>query len=90
MALPAGYPLTEPPRVLSLRAPLPQARTEGPPTGGWISRRILAHVQERLAVLWKDEAIGGEGIGVLWSWWEWIGSGSFLEDLGLIVDHVLT
>lgn len=58
--------------------------------GGWISRRVLAQVQERLGTLWTDEAGGGEGVGVIWSWWEWIGSGAFLEDLGLIVDHELT
>lgn len=86
IVLPPGYPLSEPPRVESLRAPL---RSDGP-SSAWLSKRVLANVQERLAVLWADEAAGGQGVGVLWSWWEWVGSGQFLEDLGLLVDHTLT
>jgi E3 ubiquitin-protein ligase RNF14 len=46
--------------------------------------------QERLGELWADEAAGGEGVGVLWSWWEWLGSGEFLTAVGLLVDDTLT
>ncbi|GMK54875.1 hypothetical protein CspeluHIS016_0114610 [Cutaneotrichosporon spelunceum] len=84
VALPPTYPLSEPPRVVSLRAPLSDA------SGAWLNRRVLTLAQERLRQLWEEEASSGDGVGVLWSWWDWLGNGHFLEDAGLLVDHTLT
>jgi E3 ubiquitin-protein ligase RNF14 len=82
--LPPTYPLLEPPRVTSLRAPIPEG------SGAWLGNGVLLLAQERLGELWADEAAGGEGVGVLWSWWEWLGSGEFLTAVGLLVDDTLT
>ncbi len=82
--LPPNYPLLEPPRVMSLRAPIPEG------SGAWLANPVLSMAQERLGELWMDEAAGGEGLGVLWSWWEWLGSGEFLTAAGLLVDDTLT
>jgi hypothetical protein len=30
----------------------------------------------------EDKEMTGEGSGVLWRWWEWVGGGEFLADLG--------
>lgn len=84
VALPPTYPLSKPPRVVSLRAPLPDN------SGAWLGRRVLTLAQERLGQLWVDEASSGDGVGVLWSWWEWLGSGDFLVDAGLLSEHTLT
>lgn len=40
--------------------------------------------------MWDEERdLLGEGAGVLWKWWEWVGSGEFMVDLGLIKDGQL-
>ncbi|CAK9785861.1 hypothetical protein CC85DRAFT_206438 [Cutaneotrichosporon oleaginosum] len=83
LELPSAYPTSEPPRVVSLRAPLPAA------SGAWLSRRVLTCAQERLGKFWADEAVGGECVGVLWSWWEWLASGEFLIEVGLLADQAL-
>ena len=40
--------------------------------------------------MWQEEAdSSGEGSGVLWRYWEWVGSGEFLTDLDLLqIDHL--
>jgi len=44
----------------------------------------------RLETMWsEDKELAGEGSGVIWRWWEWIGSGECLLDLGLLKDDVL-
>lgn len=51
---------------------------------------MLVRVQERLAEMWSEEKdAAGEGSGVVWRWWEWIGSGDFLDDLKLLQDGTL-
>jgi len=48
----------------------------------WLSKLTLTRIQEKLFHLWEeDKAVAGEGSGVLWKWWEWVGSGEFLNDL---------
>jgi E3 ubiquitin-protein ligase RNF14 len=49
---------------------------------------MLTTVQERLHTFWDEEK--EFGAGVLWRWWEWIGGGVFLEDLGLLQHGQLT
>jgi E3 ubiquitin-protein ligase RNF14 len=40
--------------------------------------------------MWEEEKeLAGEGSGVIWKWWEWIGNGEFLSDLSLIQDGQL-
>ena len=47
-------------------------------------------IEHRLETMWtEDKAAAGEGSGVIWRWWEWIGSGECLYDLGLLKDDVL-
>ncbi|BEJ11475.1 hypothetical protein CspHIS471_0108970 [Cutaneotrichosporon sp. HIS471] len=82
--LPSTYPLSEPPRVVSISALLTDA------SGPWLNRRVVTLAQERLGQLWAAEASGGDGVGVLWSWWEWLGNGDFLAEAGLLADHTLT
>ncbi len=46
---------------------------------------MLKQVQDKLRDMWDEEkANAGEGIGVLWKWWDWVGGGEFLPDLGLV------
>ncbi|WWD17839.1 hypothetical protein CI109_102283 [Kwoniella shandongensis] len=79
--LPATYPIAEPPKPITIRAPLPS----GEKIGNWLPRTVLKDVQDKLNELWTEETeIGGEGMGVLWKWWEWVGNGEFLSDLGMI------
>lgn len=86
VVLPPGYPSVKPPRVVSLRARIP--KHEG--RGGWLSNRMLSKVQERLAAMWASEReVAGEGLGVLWTWFDWITSSEFLTDLGLLNNGVL-
>lgn len=75
------YPITSPPVVLGLKSTLPgSAHPES-----WLSRKSLNSIQERLASYWREEReLSGEGSGVIWKWWEWIGTGEFLSDLGLL------
>ncbi|TXT10734.1 hypothetical protein VHUM_02239 [Vanrija humicola] len=84
--LPSGYPSNTPPRIVSLRARIP--KHDGP--GGWLSNRMLSKVQERLAAMWTSEQeAAGEGVGVLWAWFDWVSSSQFLHDLGLVSNGIL-
>lgn len=47
-------------------------------------------IEHRLETMWReDKELAGEGSGVIWRWWEWIGSGECLSDLGLLKGDVL-
>jgi E3 ubiquitin-protein ligase RNF14 len=82
--LPPSYPLASPPTIVSIRASLPSL------PGAWLSKRVLAHVGDRLRTMWQeDQEVMGEGSGVVWRWWEWVGSGDFLSDFGLAQDASL-
>lgn len=84
LALSPTYPLNCPPRVISIRAPLPAS------SGAWLSKRVLAHMQDRLVRMWaEDKELAGEGAAVVWRWWEWVGSGDFLQEIGMLQDGVL-
>lgn len=84
LALPSTYPLEQPPKIISIRAPLPAS------TGAWLSKRTLAQVQDKISQMWTDDKeMTGEGSAVVWKWWEWIGSGEFLVDLGMMKNGVL-
>ena len=81
LLLPPSYPLQLPPKVLSLRANLP----DGDLRHHWMEKNLLGKVENRMIELWEEEkAVLGEGAGVMWRWWEWIGVGDFLTDLGCI------
>ncbi|KAL7424702.1 hypothetical protein Q5752_000386 [Cryptotrichosporon argae] len=77
LVLPPVYPLEAPPRAVSLRASLPGQ------DAAWLARGVLERVTDRLARMWDEDRAGGEGVGVLWRWWMWVGGGEFLIDLGL-------
>ena len=78
LLLPATYPANEPPRCLSIKSSIPDAdhRT------AWLDRSALSSVQRRIAQMWAEDKAGSdEGAGVIWKWWDWIGTGEFLADL---------
>nr|XP_018267239.1 uncharacterized protein I303_01224 [Kwoniella dejecticola CBS 10117]OBR89397.1 hypothetical protein I303_01224 [Kwoniella dejecticola CBS 10117] len=78
--LPNTYPLQDGPRPINLRAPLPS----GEKFGSWLPKTKLRSIQDKLVEMWEEEKeLNGEGIGILWRWWEWVGSGEFLNDLGM-------
>jgi E3 ubiquitin-protein ligase RNF14 len=59
--------------------------------GSWLSRRVLAKVGARLQEHWEEEnELGGEGTGVIWRWWDWVSSATFLDELGILSDGTLT
>jgi E3 ubiquitin-protein ligase RNF14 len=85
--LPASYPVFELPKVTSIIAAFDAA---GETQGSWLSRAALETVIGKLKGLWEEEKeIAGEGQGVLWRWWEWVGTGEFLTELGFIKDGQL-
>ncbi|EKD01162.1 regulation of translational termination-related protein [Trichosporon asahii var. asahii CBS 8904] len=45
-------------------------------TCDWLEAKTLRAVQDKLPELFQNEP-------VLWSWWEWVGDGSFLSELGI-------
>lgn len=49
----------------------------------WLDSPTLRAVQDKLPELWVHEP-------VLWSWWEWVGTGSFLSDLGIDLSSLPT
>ncbi|ORX36001.1 hypothetical protein BD324DRAFT_581472 [Kockovaella imperatae] len=84
IALPTDYPLKSPPRVVDIRAPIPGADKRS----NWLSRKVLYKIGLRLEEMWRSEQMSGEGAGVIWQWWEWVGNGQFFEDLGLSQDGI--
>ncbi|WVQ62143.1 uncharacterized protein L199_000281 [Kwoniella botswanensis] len=87
--LPKRYPMVEPAKPISLRAGLPS----GDKLGNWLPRTKLRSIQDKLSEMWEEEGeiYGGEGqgVGVIWKWWEWIGNGDFLTDLGMFNGPIL-
>jgi E3 ubiquitin-protein ligase RNF14 len=80
LLLPETYPVEAPARVVSLKAGL-----EGDERSSWLPRSALQAVQNKLGVMWAEEKEAmGEGAGVLWKWWDWIGTGEFLTELGMM------
>ncbi|KAI0995022.1 hypothetical protein K3495_g13158, partial [Podosphaera aphanis] len=78
------YPILEPPTIISLGAPL------GVESHQWLSKRSRIQIEQRIVDMWsEDREAAGEGSGVIWRWWEWIGSGEFLSDLGLLQGDTL-
>ena len=81
ISLPRAYPLAEVPRIVDIRAPIPGADRRS----SWLSRKVLYKIGSKIEELWlEDRDVTGEGNGIIWAWWEWIGSGQFLEDLDLL------
>ncbi|KAK8865969.1 hypothetical protein IAR55_001118 [Kwoniella newhampshirensis] len=86
LVLPATYPLEGPPKPILLRAPLPS----GEKAGNWLPWSVLKEVQDKLVDLWTEEKDScGEGMGVLWKWWDWVGNGDFLSDMGMLKGYTL-
>lgn len=82
--IPPLYPIQEPPEIISLEA------TVGSEADQWLDKRYLVEIEHRLETMWtEDKETAGEGSGVIWRWWEWIGSGECLSDLGLLKGDVL-
>ncbi|KAK4688333.1 E3 ubiquitin-protein ligase RNF14, partial [Tremellales sp. Uapishka_1] len=83
--LPSLYPIAAPPRVVSLRAPLGTSSS-----CDWLSKPTLKAIKDRIGELWAEEAaLGGEGAGVIWRFWEWLEHGDFLVDLGIYKNGVV-
>jgi E3 ubiquitin-protein ligase RNF14 len=82
--IPPLYPIYEPPEIISLKAPV------GSEADQWLDKPYRVEIEHRLETMWsEDKELAGEGSGVIWRWWEWIGSGECLSDLGLLKNDVL-
>ncbi|KAG6371651.1 hypothetical protein JVT61DRAFT_9365 [Boletus reticuloceps] len=71
IALPPTYPTHAPPIIQSLRA-----------TSAWLPPPTLSFIKERMATMWSP----GDDSGVLYTWVEWIRTGDFLAEVGLLGD----
>ncbi|WVF70501.1 hypothetical protein IAT40_005291 [Kwoniella sp. CBS 6097] len=100
LLLPAKYPLQEAAKPVFLRASLPNGTSGGENGGGggvglggagnWLPRSVLKSVTDKLSQFWDEEKEAcGEGMGVIWKWWEWVGTGEFLLELDLIKGDTL-
>ncbi|WVQ97419.1 hypothetical protein IAU59_004532 [Kwoniella sp. CBS 9459] len=92
LLLPAAYPLQEAAKPVYLRAGLPNGGSENSASGAgnWLPKSILKSVTNKLSQFWEEEKEAcGEGMGVIWKWWEWVGTGEFMSELGLIQDGTL-
>ncbi|KIJ68739.1 hypothetical protein HYDPIDRAFT_81319 [Hydnomerulius pinastri MD-312] len=69
ISLPPAYPLHAPPSIQSLQA-----------SSGWVPPRVLADMKDQMADKWAES----DSAGVLYTWVEWIRSGEFLGDVGLV------
>ncbi|KAH7883896.1 hypothetical protein F5I97DRAFT_1813835 [Phlebopus sp. FC_14] len=67
--LPMAYPLHTPPLILSLQA-----------TAAWVPRSTLMEMRGRMVRMCREL----EGSGVLYTWVEWIRTGEFLTDVGMV------
>jgi E3 ubiquitin-protein ligase RNF14 len=82
--IPPLYPIYEPPEIIALEA------TVGSEADQWLDKPYRVEIEHRLETMWsEDKELAGEGSGVIWRWWEWIGSGECLSDLGLLKDDAL-
>ena len=78
--LPPDYPLQTGPIIKSLRAPLSDEDTGVQ----WLSKKHRLDIEAKLIELWDEEKeLNGEGIGVLWRWWECLSTGDFLRDMSM-------
>ncbi|WVQ82772.1 hypothetical protein IAT38_004904 [Cryptococcus sp. DSM 104549] len=83
LVLPPLYPLSDPPRSVSLKAPLPDE--SGGIVGNWLPKALLRRIEAKLGEMWVEEKeVMGEGTGVLWKWWEWVVNGDFLTDVNMM------
>lgn len=73
IALPPAYPADAPPIIQYLQA-----------SSAWLPQPILALIKERLTAMWAP----GEESGILYTWVEWIRTGDFLSDIGLLADDM--
>ncbi|KAH0838584.1 hypothetical protein J3R83DRAFT_6905 [Lanmaoa asiatica] len=73
IALPSMYPSQAPPIIQSLQA-----------TSAWLPPFILAFIKERMTAMWSP----GDNSGVLYTWVEWIRTGDFLADIGLLANDM--
>ncbi|KAG8220091.1 hypothetical protein J3R82DRAFT_1110 [Butyriboletus roseoflavus] len=71
IALPLSYPAHSPPIIQSLLA-----------TSAWLPPSALTLIKERMTAMWSP----GDNSGVLYAWVEWIRTGDFLADIGLLAD----
>lgn len=82
--IPRLYPICEPPDIIGFEASV------GSEADQWLDKRYRVEIERRLGMMWsEDKEIAGEGSGVIWRWWEWIGSGECLSDIGLLKGDVL-
>lgn len=82
--IPPLYPIHEPPIVISLTSQV------GAQADQWLDKPIQVDLERRLESMWaEDKKLAGEGTGVIWRWWEWLGSGECFTDLGLLRNDVL-
>jgi E3 ubiquitin-protein ligase RNF14 len=82
--IPPLYPIFEPPRLVGLEAQVGSGAEQ------WLDKTYRVEIETRLGQMWsEDKELTGEGSGVIWRWWEWIGSGECLADSGLLKGDVL-
>ncbi|OCF41788.1 hypothetical protein I317_04394 [Kwoniella heveanensis CBS 569] len=93
LVLPAAYPSQEAAKPVFLRASLPNGSASGEKNNGagnWLPRNVLRAITDKLGQYWAEEKEAcGEGVGVIWKWWEWVGTGEFLSELVMIKDNTL-
>lgn len=78
IVLPSNYPVDSSSRVIHLEASLGER-------SNWLPRSALQAVKIKLEQMWTEEKEAmGEGAGVLWRWLDWVGSGEFLTELGML------
>ena len=73
LVLPIEYPMRRPPILKTVHA-----------TSDWLPGPAIASMVKRLQEIWD-----AEGSGVLWRTCDWIRSGEFLTDIGLLQDGVI-
>lgn len=52
----------------------------------WIPVRMIGEMQRRMLEMWANmggDMANGGGVGILYSWVEWVRSGEFLTEIGL-------
>ncbi|KAF8845404.1 hypothetical protein BDN67DRAFT_993632 [Paxillus ammoniavirescens] len=69
ISLPSSYPLHALPTIQSLQA-----------ASGWLPQWVLGDMKRRMCEMCNT----AEGSGVLYTWVEWIRSGEFLADVGML------
>ena len=75
LVLPIEYPMRRPPVLKSVHA-----------TNDWLPGSAVAPMVKHLQEIWDEDS---EASGVLWRTCDWIRSGEFLTDIGLLQDGVI-